>query len=55
MELKVDINYNQVLRLIRQLPKRDIKKLTNTLQSEIFANARNKRNIQGLTERQVED
>jgi hypothetical protein len=37
MELKVDINYNQILRLIRQLPKRDIKKLTNTLQSEIVA------------------
>lgn len=37
MELKVDINYNQILRLIRQLPKRDIKKLTSTLQSEILA------------------
>ena len=35
MELKVDINYNQILKLIRQLPKKDIKKLTNTLQSEI--------------------
>jgi len=35
MELEVDINYNQILKLIRQLPKRDIKKLTNTLQSEI--------------------
>jgi hypothetical protein len=37
MELKVDINYNQILGLIRQLPKKDIKKLTNTLQSEIVA------------------
>jgi hypothetical protein len=37
MELRVDINYNQILRMIRQLPKRDIKKLTNTLQSEIAA------------------
>lgn len=35
MELKVDISYDQILRLIRQLPQRDIKKLTNTLQSEI--------------------
>ncbi|HKK81994.1 MAG TPA: hypothetical protein VJ909_07090 [Prolixibacteraceae bacterium] len=34
MELRLDINYNQILRLIRQLPKEDIKKLTNTLQSE---------------------
>lgn len=37
MELRVDINYNQILRLIRQLPKKDIKKLANTLQSEIDA------------------
>ncbi len=37
MELKVDINYNQILKLIRQLTKRDIKKLTDTLQSEIVA------------------
>jgi len=37
MELRVDITYNQILRLIRQLPKKDIKKLTNTLQSEIAA------------------
>lgn len=35
MELRVDLNYNQILRLIRQLPKKEIKKLTNTLQSEI--------------------
>jgi hypothetical protein len=37
MELSVDLNYNQILRLIRQLPKRDIEKLTNTLQYEIAA------------------
>ena len=37
MELSVNINYNQILRLIRQLPKRDIEKLTRTLQSEISA------------------
>ena len=35
MELRVDISYNQILRLIRQLPEEDIKKLTDTLQSEI--------------------
>lgn len=35
MELRLDINYNQILRLIRQLSKKDIKKLTNTLQSEL--------------------
>ena len=37
MELRVDINYNQILELIRQLPEKDIKKLTNTLQSEIIS------------------
>jgi len=37
MELRVEINYNQILRLIQQLPKKDVKKLTNTLQSEIAA------------------
>lgn len=35
MELRVDINYNQILGLIRQLPENDIKKLANTLQYEI--------------------
>ena len=47
MELKVDINYNQILKLIRQLPKRDIKKLTNTLQSEIVAD-KSTRSLQKL-------
>jgi len=37
MRLSVDLNYNQILKLIRQLPKSEIKKLTNTLQSEIIA------------------
>ena len=37
MELRVEIKYNQILDLIRQLPKKDIEKLTNTLQSEIAA------------------
>ena len=35
MELSININYNQILKLIRQLPKKDIEKLTRTLQSEI--------------------
>ena len=37
MESRADISYNQILNLIRQLPKRDIKKLSYTLQSEILA------------------
>ncbi len=37
MELSLDINYNQILRLVRQLPKKDIVKLANALQSEISA------------------
>ncbi len=35
MELNLDISYNQILRLVRQLPQKDIVKLANTLQSEI--------------------
>lgn len=37
MELRVDISYNQILGLIRQLPKEDVKKLAYTLQSEFIA------------------
>ena len=47
MELRVDISYNQILRLIRQLPEKDIKKLTYTLQSEI-ANDKSTESIERL-------
>jgi hypothetical protein len=47
MELKVYISYNQILRLIRQLPKKDIKKLTNTLQTEIAVD-KSARSLQNL-------
>jgi len=35
MELRIDMDYNQILGLIHQLPKREIERLTHTLQSEI--------------------
>ena len=35
MELRIDVDYNQILRLIHQLPKREIEKLTNTLQTKM--------------------
>ena len=35
MELRIDIDYNQILRLIHQLPKSEIEKLTHTLQIEM--------------------
>ena len=35
MELRIDVDYNQILRLIHQLPKKEIEKLTNTLQTEM--------------------
>jgi len=35
MELRIDLDYNQILVLIHQLPKKEIERLTNTLQSEI--------------------
>ena len=35
MELRIDLDYNQILVLIHQLPKKEIEKLSFTLQSEI--------------------
>ena len=35
MELRIEIEYDQILKLIHQLPKREIERLTNTLQNEI--------------------
>jgi hypothetical protein len=37
MELKLNIDYNQILGLIHQLPEKEIKKLAITLQSEIVS------------------
>jgi hypothetical protein len=47
MELRVDISYNQILRLVRQLPEKDKKKLTYTLQSEL-ANDKSTESIERL-------
>lgn len=35
MEVRINLNYEQILGLIRQLPKKEIEKLAITLQSEI--------------------
>jgi len=35
MELKSELNYNQILKLIHQLPKKEIEQLTYALLSEI--------------------
>lgn len=37
MELKINIKYDQILKLIHQLSKEDFEKLANTMQSEISA------------------
>ncbi len=37
MELKINLEFNQILKLIHQLPKKDIERLSITLQSEISA------------------
>jgi hypothetical protein len=37
MELILNIDYNQILGLIHQLPEKEIKKLAITLQSEIVS------------------
>ena len=47
MESRIDIDYNQILKLIHQLPEREIERLTNTLQSEI-ASKKSSKTIQKL-------
>lgn len=42
MELRADINYNHILNMIRKLPKSDIRRLANTLQSEIKSEQKSK-------------
>ena len=47
MELKINIEYEQILRLIFQLPKEDIERLANTLLSEI-SKKRSKEKLQEM-------
>jgi len=35
MDSEINIEYNQILNLIRQLPKKEIERLTITLQAEM--------------------
>ena len=35
MELRIDIDYNQILKLIHQLPKSEIERLTSSLLTEL--------------------
>ncbi len=37
MELKINLEFNQLIKLIHQLPKKDIERLTSVLQSEVSA------------------
>ncbi|MBA4409754.1 MAG: hypothetical protein Q8S54_09280 [Bacteroidota bacterium] len=37
MELRIDLEFNQLLKLIHQLPKKDIERLSVVLQSEVSA------------------
>jgi len=36
MELKINIDYNQILKLIYQLPESEIKRLISTLQTDVL-------------------
>lgn len=38
MELKINLEFNQILKLIHQLPKNDLERLSVVLQSEIKTN-----------------
>ena len=35
MELRINLEYKQILNLVHQLPEKDIEKLASTLQSEV--------------------
>ena len=37
MELKINLEFNQILKLIHQLPRKDIERLSSVLQSEVSA------------------
>ena len=37
MELKINLEFNQILKLIHQLPQKDIERLSVVLQSEVSA------------------
>ncbi|MDP3181182.1 MAG: hypothetical protein Q8M67_05180 [Bacteroidota bacterium] len=37
MELKINLEFNQILKLIHQLPKKDIERLSIVLESEVTA------------------
>ncbi|MCF8235731.1 MAG: hypothetical protein K9G67_15855 [Bacteroidales bacterium] len=41
MELKINLNYRQILNLIKQLPEEEKKKLAVTLQSDMSSNTGN--------------
>jgi hypothetical protein len=43
MELRIDIDYNQILRLIHQLPKKEREKLADILQSEVSSKKSSKK------------
>ena len=47
MELRINIEYDQILKLIHQLTKGEIEKLANTLQTEISTD-RSLKNIKEL-------
>jgi hypothetical protein len=61
MELNINLNYNQILKLIYQLPESEIKRLAQTLQTKILTK-RKMNSIQELllegptwTESDIED
>jgi len=41
MELKINMDYSQILNIIQQLPLKEIEKLTSTLQTEVSLNKEN--------------
>lgn len=45
MELRINVDYNQILNLIHQLPEQEIEKLSSTLQTELSLKKKNRKNL----------
>ncbi len=49
MEIRINLEYKQILNLVHQLPEKDIEKLASTLQSEV-SNRRKKTKSNSIQE-----
>lgn len=48
MELKINIEYNEILNLIQQMPEKDIRKLADVLKSQVFSKPKSADSIRNI-------